>query len=343
MAAFPGTLFGTSYRVCAGEHIRPRRNTGQIVMDDQLPTKASDFPDEHPESRRDAAPTAGPVSSADDEAQPAHDFWDPEFWSGPEQVLLAVVGLGAPVLLWVTLVDHLPEAWIDWAEIPILGLGDLIAALLFMYVYGSARALLRYTLNGRPTPMDSVLPSSRATRLDDEPPRDPEPGETAPLRLHHADSGVVPPPVLVERLTHWSMLALGVPFAVISCWLTVWAFTEGQRLLSLACVPGVLLGGVLVYWWARMQLVAGPDGILIRREFRGHHIRWSDLDYIEFHELPANDEFNGATIIVFVTREQVRISEPNLSGSTEPGGYLYTLAQDLLAMRDAYAPAPGHP
>jgi len=163
------------------------------------------------------------------------------------------------------------------------------------------------------------------------------------LRLRHADSGVVPPPVLVERLTHWSMLALGVPFAVISCWLTVWALTEGQRLLSLACVPGVLLGGVLVYWWTRMQLVAGPDGILIRREFRGHHIRWSDLDYIELHELPANDEFNGATIIVFVTREQVRISEPNLSGSTEPGGYLYTLAQNLLAMRDAYAPAPGHP
>ena len=46
--------------------------------------------------------------------------------------------------------------------------------------------------------------------------------------------------------------------------------------------------------------------------------------------------------MVFVTREGVRISELSLSGSTEPGGNLYELAQSLLAMRDAYAPAPDH-
>lgn len=192
-------------------------------------------------------------------------------------------------------------------------------------------------------PQDLVLPRSSAASGDMGPPRDSDPGEPAALRLRHADSAVSPPRALVVRLTHWSMLAIGIPLAVGAGWLAVLSYRDGERLASLAFISGVLLGCLLVYWWRRMRLVADRDGILIRQEFRSHRIPWSDLDYIEFDVRPATPDFPGATTLVFVTREQVRIREPNLLGSTEPGGDLYKLAESLLAMRDAYAPAPGHP
>lgn len=81
------------------------------------------------------------------------DVWDIERWSGPEQTLLTLVALGAPFVLWFNVVDRLPEAWVDWAAIPILGVGDLVAAGLLVLVYGSARALL-----GRGLKRDSKPP-----------------------------------------------------------------------------------------------------------------------------------------------------------------------------------------
>ena len=75
-------------------------------------------------------------------------MWDPEAWSGPEQSLLTIVALVAPFVLWFSVVDHLPEVWVDGAAILILGVGDLVAGVLFVFVYGSARALLRPVLTG---------------------------------------------------------------------------------------------------------------------------------------------------------------------------------------------------
>ncbi len=98
---------------------------------------------DHSESpTADGASVGGTASSDIESGRLPGDVWDIERWSGPEQTLLTLVALGAPFVLWFNVVDRLPEAWVDWAAIPILGVGDLVAAGLFVLVYGSARALL---------------------------------------------------------------------------------------------------------------------------------------------------------------------------------------------------------
>src|SRR5688572_1487279 len=122
---------------------RGNRWAQAITEEAEGPAHAVGFADahDHPESPSGTASAGGPASSGVDEAQPREDVWDPETWSGPEQSLLTIVALVAPFVLWFSVVDHLPEVWVDGAAILILGVGDLVAGGLFVFVYGSARAL----------------------------------------------------------------------------------------------------------------------------------------------------------------------------------------------------------
>lgn len=107
----------------------------------------------NPESpRAGAAPVREHASSENRRAQPPEDVWDFERWSGPEKALLTLVAAGAPIMVWFYVVDHVPEPWADVAAVPILGLGDLIAAWMFVLCYGSARALVRQGLTRSRTP-----------------------------------------------------------------------------------------------------------------------------------------------------------------------------------------------
>jgi hypothetical protein len=140
----------TSRIPCSGWIRRAQAPTEDA--EDRAP--AAGFAEErsHPESPREAASAGGPTSSDVHGAQPAEDLWDPDTWSGPERTLLTIVALVAPFVLWFYVVDRLPEAWVDWAAIPIFGVGDLIAAVLFVFVYGSVRALLRLLMNRSSNP-----------------------------------------------------------------------------------------------------------------------------------------------------------------------------------------------
>ena len=110
---------------------------------DQAPEPCAAGQRHHPTNPGDSVSAGEPASSDVHEAQSAEDVWDPDTWSGPAQALLTLVALVAPFVVWFIVVDHLPEAWADWAAIPILGLGDMIAAALFVFVYGSVRTVLR--------------------------------------------------------------------------------------------------------------------------------------------------------------------------------------------------------
>ena len=121
------------------------RQVQAITAVEEAHAPASGFADEsgHLESRRDSASSGEPGSGDVHGAHPPEDVWDPETWSGPARTLLTIVAVAAPFVLWFYTLDHLPEAWVDWAAIPILGLGEMIAGALFVFVYGSVRTSLR--------------------------------------------------------------------------------------------------------------------------------------------------------------------------------------------------------
>jgi hypothetical protein len=77
------------------------------------------------------------------EAMPPESVWDFERWSRPERVLVVVIAFAAPLGLMLYVDGHVSQQWADWVAVPVISVGDLVAAGLFILLYGTARAWLR--------------------------------------------------------------------------------------------------------------------------------------------------------------------------------------------------------
>lgn len=142
----------------AGEEVRPAAPTGWNRPGRKLPRLQRGLLAMRDRYAPDVPETgSGPLAGdavADSEvagtpAEPTSDVWDVESWSGPEKALLTLIAVAVPIALLFLLDDYVPPAWADWVAVPIIGVGDLVAAGLFVIIYGSARAWVRPRL-GRP-------------------------------------------------------------------------------------------------------------------------------------------------------------------------------------------------
>lgn len=136
-----------------GDAVRPAAPTGWNSPGRKLPRLQSDllamrdcYAPDTPEDLGgplDGTPAPSETDAGSAPDQPTASVWDVESWRGPEQAVLVMVAVAAPVALMILLDEHLPEGWADVAAVPILGFGDLLVSALFILVYGSARTWLR--------------------------------------------------------------------------------------------------------------------------------------------------------------------------------------------------------
>ena len=56
------------------------------------------------------------------------EAFDPDNWTGPEQLALFLFSLAGPLVLVFWIYQHLSQAWADWVTLPIWGVGDLVFA-----------------------------------------------------------------------------------------------------------------------------------------------------------------------------------------------------------------------
>lgn len=87
----------------------------------------------------------------------------------------------------------------------------------------------------------------------------------------------------------------------------------------------------------RWSIVADEKGVTITNYGRPRTIVWADLDEVLLEAVQANIEV-GFHYLVLVAAGGKRVRAAAPTGMNKPGGKMRRLQEDLLAMRDHYAP-----